>query len=144
VGFRGPQLRTYDYSWEFSPHNPKESAELKKIINLIHQFSLPSMTYSDSTGILSYPHMVKLSTEPKLHQFKKSMITAVNTHYSPNGIPAFFKGTREPVFIGLSIQFAEIEYLLSEDFGGEGGTGLNADIEDIISSISSQLGFGDE
>lgn len=139
VGFRGPQLRQYAYNWEFSPQNAKESADIKKMINEIRSRAMPSMTYTDSTGILSYPQMVTVSTNPDILDFKRSMIQSVNVNYSPNGIPAFFRGTREPVFIGLSISFLEIEYFLSNDFGGANGTGLNRDLEEIFTSIKDQL-----
>lgn len=139
VAFRGPQLRHFTLEWEFAPHNAKESSELKKIIKLIRQRMLPSMTYEKSRSILSYPQMCKVSLKPDVIPYKRAMVTNVGINYAANGIPSFFEGTNEPVFISMSISFTELEYFLSEDFGGDTAKGLNTDFLDVGKKLLGKM-----
>ena len=74
------------------------------------------------------------------------MIKAVNVNYAPSGAPSYFGETKEPTLIYLTIEFVEIEYFLSEDFGGDTAKGLNGDLQEIGESLFDQftdaLGFG--
>lgn len=137
VTFDGPRLRQFGLSWEFVPHNAKESATIKKIINEIKKRMLPVSTFEGSTAVLSYPEMVQIKMQPEtVNVFKRAMIEAVNVNYAANGIPTFFKGTKEPMFISLQISFIELEYFLSSDFGGDKfDKGVKKDIVDVASGI---------
>jgi hypothetical protein len=145
VAFAGPSLRQFAMTWQFSPNSPDESRFLKQIIKQIRKRTLPSMTFKGSTGILSYPQVCEVSFEPnQLIKHKKAMISGVTVNYAANGIPAYFKGTNEPVFIELQLFFEEIEFFLSEDFGGEslyrdeGGRGASGDFVEIGKALFKQ------
>lgn len=125
VFFGGPNLREFTLTWEFAPHSPEESKEIKAIIRQLRQSSLASMTFENSVGVLSYPQMCQITMKPDHIKYKKAMLRTVNVNYSSNGIPSFFQGTKEPTFIQLSITFVELEYFLSEDFGGATGKDVN-------------------
>jgi hypothetical protein len=124
--FNGPILRTHSFSWIFSPNNAEESKKVKEICNLIRQKTLPAKSLSSASNILDYPWMVEPELFPKtdgesLYKFKRSVITNIEINNTPTGIPSFFAGTKLPTLIKLSLTIAEIEYFLSEDFGGKSG-----------------------
>lgn len=143
VTFNGPQMRQFSLSWEFVPHNAKESATIKEIIRQIKMRMLPTMTFSQSTAILDYPEMVQVSMNPITTSYKRAMIEGVNVNYSQNGTPAFFSNG-EPMFIGLSINFIEIEYFLSGDFETDSefirreAQGIGRDIESTVADLYKQ------
>ena len=78
-------------------------------------------------------------------------MSSVSFNYAPSNIPAFFEGTSQPVSIELSIDFKEIEYMLSNDWGGTAGEGSLggflselghasiAPIKDAASELEKQL-----
>jgi hypothetical protein len=43
-------------------------------------------------------------------------MASVRADYTTHGVPAFFEGTQLPVSYSLSIEFKEIEYMLSNDW----------------------------
>jgi hypothetical protein len=143
VTFNGPQMRQFSLSWEFVPHNAKESATIKEIIRQIKMRMLPTMTFAESTAILDYPEMVQVSMNPITTSYKRAMIEGVNVNYAQNGIPAFF-ANGEPMFIGLSINFIEIEYFLSGDFETDSefirreAQGIGRDIETTVTDLYKQ------
>jgi hypothetical protein len=130
VAFQGPRLRdSHQFSWIFAPKTPEESEKLRKIIITIKNKMLPRSTFQKNAAVLSYPDMVQIELFPEvsykdekgdtikgpLYKYKLCVITNVNVDYSINGIPSFFKGTKLPTMIRLSISAQEIEYFLSED-----------------------------
>jgi hypothetical protein len=123
VYFKGPTLRQHGFTWEFNPNNPDESTTLKGILNEIKKNSLPALAIDGTAQFLAYPRIVEIRIHGNddLILYKQAVVTNVSINYAPQGIPSFFKGTREPTFIGLSLSLQEIEYFLSEDFGGTSG-----------------------
>jgi len=122
VAFQGPRLRdSHQFSWIFAPKTPEESRKLKKIIATIKNKMLPRSTFQNNAAVLSYPDMVQIELFPKLEDgsrlyvYKLCVVTSVNVDYSINGIPSFFKNTKLPTMIRLSISAQEIEYFLSRD-----------------------------
>lgn len=140
VFFGGPNLREFTLTWEFAPHSPEESKEIKAIIRQLRQSSLASMTFENSVGVLSYPQMCQITMKPDHIKYKKAMLRTVNVNYSSNGIPSFFQGTKEPTFIQLSMTFVELEYFLSEDFGGATGKGVSNQLTDAATNLPAAIG----
>jgi hypothetical protein len=140
VMFTGPSLREFNFSWTFYPRNLTESKKIKDIVEYLKRSALPSNKLSGSASVLSYPMMTQFNfwpwdkggklphgwTDRSIIRMKRTMMTAVNVNYAPSNVPSFFGGDSHPVAIGLSISLREIEYMLSEDWGGSGG-GLSAD-----------------
>lgn len=119
IFFNGIQARpAFEFSWVFTPKNPAESEELKKILKKIKAKAIPSIR--GATGnVMDYPYMVQISIEgldeDMVPKFKKGLIQAININYTPNG-PSFFKGTNSPTFIAFSFLMQEIEIFTSKDF----------------------------
>jgi hypothetical protein len=166
VVFQGSSLRDFSLTWMFSPKDPKESANLQRVIKLLKAAALPENTSSNSGAILNYPRIVQLNffpwdmqsivsdinnqwgwTENSIIKIKKCMMQSVNVNYAPSNVPAFFKedattGTKyRPVAVSISINFKEIEYMLSGDWGGKfADTTLLGEIDQAIEGATSTMG----
>lgn len=146
VSFGGPTLRQFNFSWEFNPNNANESSNIKQILNDIKMYSLPALAIDGTAQFLAYPHIVEVrihaGTDDDLILYKQSVISNVSINYAPQGIPSFFTGTREPTFLSLSLSLQELEYFLSEDFGGVSGTKgdeLLTQLNALKKGVSEQL-----
>ena len=98
---------------------------------------MPSNHIAGEVSILNYPSLAQLNFFPwdnggqgawgwssgSIIKIKKCFMSSVSFNYAPSNIPAFFEGTSQPVSIELSIDFKEIEYMLSNDWGGTTGAG---------------------
>jgi len=143
--FNGVKLRTHRFRYKFSPHNREESVKLKDIIREFKKHTLPTLVGGDAANQLGIPDIVQMDFMPKsefLYDFKKCVLLSCDASYSPNG-PAFF-ASREgaPVFVEISLEFLEIEYFTSEDYGGsteDGDVGPNK-IKNILGEAASLIG----
>lgn len=139
VQFLGPVLRDFTYSWAFYPKNKEESARIDDMIRKLKGRALPSRNRNEGGGkgpnasILNYPHICQLNFFPwdgigekddgvygwsknSIIKIKRCFMAGVNVNYNAFGTPAFFEGTKLPISYQLTINFKEIEYLLSEDW----------------------------
>jgi hypothetical protein len=53
-----------------------------------------------------------------MFNFKPCFITGISTNYAPQGVPSFFKGTRAPTEVEITIQLSETEIFTRRDFAG--------------------------
>ena len=65
------------------------------------------------------------------------MVQNISVNYSPQGIPAFFKGTNQPIFIQVSIDFIETEIQTAYDYGTNPGD--RGERTDQVSKLYEQL-----
>jgi len=124
--FGGVQLRTHSFQWTFSPRNAIESRQLQQIIYELKKYSLPAFS-NLGTAALQYPPLVDIELYPwkakgeDLIIFKPCLIQNISVNYAPQGLPAFFKGTKQPTFIQISIDFMETEIQTAYDYGTNRG-----------------------
>lgn len=144
--YKGPVLREFTFSWEFSPNNPAESKKLQAILQEIQKRSLAGFTISGSSAYMSYPEMVIPRILPDgpgqigdLMKFKKCLVKAIKMNYGPSGIPAFFRDTQAPTFIGVTMAVQEIEYFTTKDYGGTDGAGFSTDIAKAATDLKTSL-----
>lgn len=145
VLFQGPQLRDFVFSWAFYPRNARESLNVQKMIRELKSASLPTVDVSRDSALLGYPMMCQLNffpwdtkgngewnwSERSIIRLKKCMIQDVFVSYNAFGTPSFFEGTELPTSYQVSIAFKEVEYMLSNDWGG----GRESVIENLNSGI---------
>lgn len=116
VTFNNVKLRTFSFTWKFSPTSADESKKLHKIIKLMQRRILPDKS---SNFLLRYPNQVQIEIKPQplnqLFQFKPAVITDMNINYAPNGVPSFFKDDM-PTDVELSLTFQEIQIRTSADY----------------------------
>lgn len=116
IFFKGLELRSFTFSWKFTPLSKGDALILQKILKAIKKRVLPTA----STGFMQYPYMVqptilfKGEESDKLGQFKKSMIRNIGINYTAEGTSQFFYDGN-PVSVQLTLNLQEIEYLLSND-----------------------------
>lgn len=118
VFFRGPTLRTHEFSWRLSPRSADESRTLKDIVLTIKRHALAKRV---GDGILlGYPDIVTVRLHPNeefLYTFKQCVVEQVSVNYAPSGVPSFYAGTGAPTDVELRVVLQEIEYFLATDFG---------------------------
>lgn len=120
VNFNNVRLRTFNFSWKFSPNSQTESQELVDIINVLQKRSLP-----EKKGVLlEYPSQCQLQIYPApfgdLFKFKPCVIENISVNYAPTGIPSFFVDTQLPTEIDLSISLQEIVIRTASDYDTKG------------------------
>ena len=130
VLFKGPRLREFSFNWILHPRSAAESQGIRNAIKSLKAYALPTPTFGQDTGLLSYPPMVMINFYPwdaagtsndygwgddTPIKIKRCFLSNVSVNYAPNGIPSFFAGTRDPVVIALSLQLKEIEFFTSLD-----------------------------
>lgn len=153
VAFQGPQLREMSLTWTLLPTNEADSRKIRALINYLKMRSLPGNQVTDSAAILNYPYLCQVNFYPwdnggggdfgwsqnSIIRMKRAFMSSVNVNYTAGSAPAFFSGfNNEPVVVQLSINFKEIEYFLSNDFGGQNGGG-SADILAGAEALFNQL-----
>jgi hypothetical protein len=150
VQFQGPVLRDFTLTWAFYPKNPPESATIDKLIRQLKARALPSNNQGNGGAVLNYPHICQLNFYPwdgkgttrgehghsteSIIKIKKCFMSGVNANYNAFGTPGFFEGTQLPISYQLTINFKEIEYLLSGDWDPDLIT-LN---DELVSSVAAE------
>lgn len=144
VMYEQPSLRKHQMSWVFAPNNPSESEKIREITKLLRGASLPAFSREHSgaanINLLSFPMMCKITLMPwgdvaaltrlkddvdkaysgNMYTFKHCVIESIKVNYAPSN-PAFFADDgNAPAFVGLDIQFLELEYFTADDFGRSG------------------------
>lgn len=162
VMFQGPHLREFSMSWTFFPRSRPESDRIQATIKSLKKWALPARSLGKSTAVLDYPWLVQLNFYPwdkggsgrwgwneanSLVRYKKCFMSSVNVNYNPSNVPAFFKGEKGkpglPVVIQLTISFKEVEYFLSEDFGGaSSGRDILKELMGVASDIEAGVSQG--
>lgn len=114
--FQGINLREHTFTYKFSPNSPDESRELRKIIK---EFKI-RMHPEEGTHRLTYtfPDVCDISFGPaidNLYFIKKCFLKSMSVNFAPQGTPAFFAETREPVEMEITLNFGEIEPWIRDD-----------------------------
>jgi hypothetical protein len=119
--FKSPVFKNHSFSWKLVPKNEDESNRIENIIRLFKYHSLPSASSATlGSGLYGYPETltIKLFTGNKdqyLYKFKPCVVKNVSVNYAPNG-PSFYRGTRAPTAVELSISLVEIELWSKTDY----------------------------
>ena len=131
--FSGVNLRSFPFSFTFSPRNPKESDVVKGIIrSLKMSMAAKAGEFNGSAqGIfLKSPDLFQLDylkdgkNHPFLNRFKLCALTGMSVNYTNAGTYASYNdGT--PVNIRMNVTFKEINPIYHEDYAeGTSGEGV--------------------
>lgn len=134
----GPQYKTHNLSWQFSPRNPKEAESLNQIIRAFNNAMAPQMAFSGA--VFTFPKVFRISYSPNpryLYKFKPAVLTSFTVDYSGGGMPAFYRTASEthnqttPKVLTVQAQFLELEFWLYSDFGSDpaGSDGLPDNVQ---------------
>lgn len=120
--FKRPNFKEFTFSWTLAPTSQEESQTLTDILNIFRKNMLPSKTGGSIGGIsagLKYPNIVqpRFDSESRKHmfEFKPCAVKSVHFDYTGSGMPAFFKNSKAPAQVRLTISLIELEYWTQED-----------------------------
>ena len=127
--FRGPQLRSFQYNYVFTPRDPDEALMIRKII----KFFKKEMAVQRNTSnlFLNTPNVFKLKyvykgnqsgEHPYLNKIKPCALTSFTVDYTPDGSYMTYEGGSMTSY-AVSLQFSELEPIYADDIAGRGGTG---------------------
>ena len=118
--FRGPQLRTFNYSYRFTPRNNQESAVIKNIIR--HFKKNMAVKLSNAGLFLETPNVFDLKyvysggdSHPFLNKIKRCALTNFNVDYTPDGSYTTYKDGSMTSY-SVSMQFSEINPIYEDDY----------------------------
>lgn len=125
----GPQYKTHNFQWQFSPRTPQESESLNKIIRTLNNAMAPGLQFSGA--VFTFPRVFRIAYQPNvryLYKFKPAVLVNFTVDYSGGGLPAFYRADtatsshNAPVMLTINAQFLELEFWLRSDFGDNSGT----------------------
>jgi hypothetical protein len=117
--FEGMNLRQHQFSWKVYPQSAEESYRMRKVLGTIRKEILPRSLIDGAQDmfLINYPNEVFITifTENKpLIKIGRSVIQNFSINYAPQGVPAFFKGTHDPIEIEFSMDVMEVATLTRE------------------------------
>lgn len=126
--FNGVTLRSFKFSFKFTPRGPKEAQQVGLIINTFKRNMAAKVGGSIDRNFLGTPNVFELtykrgaSSHPFLHSFKQCVLTDMSVNYTGEGTYAVYDDST-PVSMILELGFKELEPIYSEDYGAEPGVG---------------------
>jgi hypothetical protein len=118
--FRGPQLRTFNYNYTFTP---RDDAEAKVIRTIIRHFKKNMAVQRSSSGLfLETPNIFELKyiysgggQHPFLNKIKKCALTNFNVEYTPDGSYMTYRDGSMTSY-GVTMQFSELTPIYSSNY----------------------------
>jgi len=120
--FKQVGLRSFSYTFQFSPRNQKESEEVQAIIRMFRFHMLPELKGSNhryltlpSTFDIHYMYQYSREKSAENSFYSKiatCVLTGVDVDYTPGGVKSFADGS--PTQITMALSFQETELLTKE------------------------------
>ena len=118
--FDGPGLRSFSFTFKFSPRGKKEAIVVKKIIRTLKQGMSPKKANnflfikSPHTFFLSYHHGTEI--HPFLNKFKECALSALSVNYTPDvNYATYYDGSM--ISYQVTMSFQELEPVFDSDYG---------------------------
>lgn len=121
--FSGVNLRSFQFDFDFSPRDEKESNVVKEIIRIFKQSMAPKTgSNTDGAGLfIKAPNVFLLKYKsgsqdhPYLNKFKPCALTGMGMNYTGSGSYATY-ADKTPVHMKLSLSFTELNPIYNEDY----------------------------
>ena len=122
--FNGPTLRSFRFSFKFTPRNAKEAEQVKLIIRTFKSNMAPKVgteTLSGNAIFIKTPNIFELryrrgiKNHPFLHKFKQCFLTDVSVNYTGEGVYATYDDST-PISMQMDLSFKEIEPIYDQDY----------------------------
>lgn len=132
VMLRGPAYKKRDFTWKFSPNNPGETEQLRRIGDALNNAMAPELPGQTGSVFFLWPRIFTVQFRYKtgedvgkyVFRMKPMVLTDAAFNYTGAGQPVFFGGTHAPEVVEIHLSFLELEYWLRGDFGqGPGAAG---------------------
>jgi len=131
--FRGPNLRSFSYSYNFTPRGEAEAQAVKKIIWFFKKNMAPRV--SEQKIFLQSPNVFHLQYKykedgidvphPFLNRIKMCALTSCNVNYTPSSQYMTY-GDGSPTAYNMTLEFKELDPIYQDDYGDNPG-GINPD-----------------
>ena len=117
--FSGPSLRTFNYNFRFTPRDPAEANEIRRIIKFFKKAMAPIRT--EKKMFLESPHVFKLQyifknggQHPFLNKMKTCACTSFNAIYAPDGSYMTYDDGSMTSY-NVSMSFGELNPIYAEN-----------------------------
>jgi len=142
--FKGPNLRTFNFNFRFTPRSAKESEEIKQIIRVFKKNM--AVQRSTSNLFLLTPRVFTVeyiynakgenagAIHPYLNVFKPMAMTNLNVNYTPDGTYMTYNETGSLTSYDLQMSFGELEPIYADEFEDSS--------DDAIGSFSEHKNMG--
>jgi hypothetical protein len=117
--FDRPTLRSFPFTFDFTPREPAEAEMVKKIIRTIKKATVPKRgngVFINSPDLFQFQYVAGGERQhPFLNRFKVGVIENVSVDYTASGTYATYSD-RTPVHIRMTLAFKEINPIYMEDY----------------------------
>ena len=128
--FNAPTLRSFQFVYDFAPHDPEEASEVMQIIRVMKEAIVPKKG-SNAGLFINSPDIFQLQyitangkPHPFLNRFKVGAVSDISVNYTASGTYATYGGSlRAPVHIQMSFTFKELNPIYQEDYDQENTDG---------------------
>ena len=119
VLFQGPQLRSFQYNFQFTPREEREAEVIKEIIKLFKKTMAPrrssSQLFLDVPAVYQIEYLMKGQVEhPFLNKIKPCALAQFNVDYTPGGSYMTYDDGSMTQY-NVSMQFRELEPIYNDD-----------------------------
>lgn len=124
--FHGPKLRSFRYSYKFTPRDKEEAEEVRGIIKLFKREMAPSL--SDTGLFLQTPNVFRLkyiyngdrgeagNEHPYLNLIKPCALTNFSVNYTPDGTYMTYADGGSMTSYQVDMEFSELEPIYKNDY----------------------------
>ena len=156
--FGGPQLRSFNFDFNFAPNGVKEATMVRKIQRWFKQGMLPSRRRATATSasslFLASPNVFRITYKNNqrrikgLNTFKICALTSVQVDFTPDGVYQSYEDENAvsmPVRSTMALSFTELTPIFRDDYHPDNDdpsmkdAGLNASGKNSITD--NDIGF---
>ena len=124
--FRGPKLRSFDFSWKLSPRSAEDSRRIRKMVRFFKLNSLPTVS-TKGTIFMQTPNVFiveyKKSNNQRNEALPQPKICALldfRVDYTPDGVGwAAYGDDSQPVTSVISAVFHELTPLFANEYANQ-------------------------
>lgn len=111
-----PELRTHTFSYKLSPKNSRESEIAKEIIRFFKRAQAPSVVGDAGNHLYKYPDefQITFNNEENLFKILNCVLKDFTVNYHGQGQAAYFRDTKAPVDVEISLTFQELGVITQE------------------------------
>jgi len=117
--FQGPKLRSFRYTFTFTPRDPKEASVIREIIKTFKKTMAVKRT--QGSNFILPPDLYEIryifnggTDHPFLNKIKPCALTGFNVNYAPDGSFMTYQNGSMTSY-GIDMQFDEIEPIYNDD-----------------------------
>lgn len=111
-----PELRTHTFAYKLSPKNQVESETAQEIIKFFKLAQAPTIIGQSGSHLFGYPDefQITFNNEANLFKIMNCVLKDFTVNYHGQGNAAYFRDTKAPVDVEISLTFQEMGVLTRE------------------------------